>query len=50
MKPLERGYIVAKSADGKWLTSAARFVKGEEIELILADGIVRAAVTEVSNG
>ena len=50
MKPLERGYIVAKSADGKWLTSASRFVKGEEVELILADGIVRAAVTEVSNG
>ena len=50
MKPLERGYIVARSADGKWKTRASQFRTGEEIQLMLADGTVRAAVTEVSNG
>ena len=50
MKPLERGYLVARSLSGKWKTRASDFTKGEEIELLLADGTVRASVTEAVNG
>ena len=50
MKPLERGYLVARSKDGRWKTKASQFAKGEEIQLLLSDGTVRAFVTEVANG
>ena len=50
LRILERGYIAARTIDGSWKTRASQFSAGEEIELMLADGTVRALVTEVRNG
>ncbi len=39
---LERGYAVARDPDGRALTSAKDFRPGQEFDLLLRDGLVRA--------
>jgi len=41
---LERGYAVARSPEGETLMSAAQFTAGDEFDLILRDGTVKARV------
>ena len=50
LRLLERGYAVVRDSNGKWKTRASQFIPGENIELVLADGKVRALVSEVYDG
>ncbi len=44
---LARGYAVARSADGRTLTSVSRFAPGSSFELLLRDGRVMATADSV---
>jgi exodeoxyribonuclease VII large subunit len=44
---LERGYAVARRADGETLTRAAQFVDGESFDLLLHDGAVEARTERI---
>jgi len=45
---LSRGYAVARSKDGRALTSARQFAKGLDFDLLLHDGEVSARANEVA--
>ncbi len=44
MQPLERGYALARLADGSFLRSASGAHRGEDIDLLLSDGVLPVVV------
>jgi len=46
-KPLERGYALARKADGTFLRSVAEVERGEGVDIIVRDGTVKSIVSDV---